>query len=145
MDRWLHSGFLRKNTAFITLFILYFTLLFSQPAASMPAYPGIVQGVKPDGSAIQLHIRGAEHFNWMEDSNGYTVVEVHGWYQYTGLATDGSLKANVDVYREGSYITTTANDGAYTDATNLKGGGSHTHNVCNQGTTVSSNILNTSF
>ena len=145
MDRWLQSGSRRENTAFITLFVLYFTLLFSQPAASMPAFPGIVQGVQPDGSAIQLRIRGEEHFNWMEDTNGYTVVEIGGWYQYAELATDGSLKANVDVYRKNSYIATNANDGAYTDATNLKGGGSHTHKVCNQGTEVCSNITNTSF
>ncbi|MBT8063340.1 MAG: fibronectin type III domain-containing protein, partial [Gammaproteobacteria bacterium] len=61
------------------------------------------------------------------------------------LSWSGAVGANVDVYRDGAFVTTTANDGAYTDATNLKGGGSHTHMVCNEGTNVCSNVTNTSF
>jgi hypothetical protein len=51
----------------------------------------------------------------------------------------------VDVYRNGSKITTTSNDGAYTDATGNRGGGSYTHQVCEAGTTVCSNQTTTTF
>ncbi|WP_448547555.1 S8 family serine peptidase [Thalassotalea fusca] len=50
------------------------------------------------------------------------------------LSWNGATTSNVDIYRNGSKITTTANDGSYTDATGRRGGGSFTYNVCEAGT-----------
>jgi hypothetical protein len=43
--------------------------------------------------------------------------------QYADLAWSGATSTNVDVYRDGGFVMTTANDGAYTDVTGQKGGG----------------------
>lgn len=49
------------------------------------------------------------------------------------LAWSGAAGANVDVYRDGSLITTTTNDGTYTDNTGQNGGGTLTYEVCEEG------------
>ena len=93
MDRWLQRANGRHNQALISVFIFVFTLVFSGFAAAMPAYPGPVLEQQPDGSNIELRIKGDEHFNWMEDANGYTVIRQNGWYQYAQLDQNGNLSA----------------------------------------------------
>ncbi|WP_137168052.1 S8 family serine peptidase [Salinimonas lutimaris] len=44
--------------------------------------------------------------------------------------------SQVDIYRNGNLAVTTANDGAYTDSLNVKGGGSYQYQVCEAGTSV---------
>lgn len=46
------------------------------------------------------------------------------------LAWVGAQTGNVDVFRNNSRVTVTANDGAYTDATGLSGSGTLTYRVC---------------
>ena len=58
--------------------------------------------------------------------------------QHADLTWSGA-SANVDVYRDGTNIATTTNDGAYTDNTGQKGGGSATYQVCETGTATCSN------
>lgn len=55
------------------------------------------------------------------------------------LTWSGATSTNVDVYRDGSVIVTTANDGFYTDNTGQNGGGTITWKVCEAGTTTCSN------
>lgn len=61
------------------------------------------------------------------------------------LTWDGATSTNVDVYRNGSLITTTANDGAFTDATDNRGGATYEHQVCEAGTNTCSNVTTTTF
>ena len=51
----------------------------------------------------------------------------------TDLTWSGATGGTVDIYRDGAFLTSTSNDGAYTDATNFKGGGSLTYQVCEPG------------
>lgn len=63
--------------------------------------------------------------------SAYKVKGKKRWdYSWSGAST-----TNVDIYLDGSVATTTTNDGAYTLVTNQKGGGSHTHKVCEAGST----------
>jgi PKD repeat protein len=55
------------------------------------------------------------------------------------LAWSGASGTSVDIFRDGARITTTANDGAHTDNTGLRGGGSLTYKVCEAGTSTCSN------
>ena len=58
----------------------------------------------------------------------------------------GATTANVDIYLDGSVAATTANDGAYTLNSSSKGSGSHSHRVCEAGsTTACSATVNTTF
>jgi hypothetical protein len=65
--------------------------------------------------------------------------------QRTDLAWGGSSAGSVDVYRDGKRIAITANDGAYTDAINRKGGGSYIYKICEATTRTCSNQLTIQF
>lgn len=59
----------------------------------------------------------------------------------TDLTWSGASGTNVSIFRDNALVATTANDGAYTDATGQKGGGSYTYRVCEAGTsTCSANV-----
>lgn len=73
--------------------------------------------------------------------NGYKVKGV----KIADLTWTGAASASVDVYRDGAVVATTANNGAYTDDTGLKGGGTHTYRVCEAGTTTCSANVVVSF
>ena len=64
--------------------------------------------------------------------------------KYVDLSWAGATTASVDIYRNGSIVATTQNDGQYTDTIGGKGGGSYTYQVCEAGTStcsVESNVL----
>lgn len=61
------------------------------------------------------------------------------------LTWSGATSENVDVYRNGAFIATTANDGAHTDNINQKGSGTFTYKICEAGTSVCSNESVISF
>ncbi|NOZ94873.1 MAG: PKD domain-containing protein [Acidobacteria bacterium] len=63
---------------------------------------------------------------------------------YADLAWSGASGADVDVYRDGAFITTTANDGAYTDVAG-RGAGTFVYKVCEAGTNVCSNEVTVTF
>jgi PKD repeat protein len=67
-----------------------------------------------------------------------TAYKVRG-LQKADLEWLDATSTNVDVYRDGAIITTTANDGFYTDNIDQRGGGSYTYKVCEAGTTTCSN------
>jgi subtilisin family serine protease len=65
--------------------------------------------------------------------------------QNADLSWSGASSTNVDLYRNGAKITTTANDGAHRDNIGKKGGGSYTYKVCEAGTATCSNDANVNF
>ena len=73
-----------------------------------------------------------------------TFYKVRGT-QTADLIWSGATSTNVDVYRNGIVVTTTANDGAYTDSTDQKGGGSATYQICEAGTTTCSSEVTGSW
>ena len=74
-------------------------------------------------------------------ANGYKVKGRHN----IDLSWSGATSTNVDIYRDGVLIATTANDGAYTDSTNNRGGGSYTYSVCEAGTSTCSDSVTVNF
>jgi hypothetical protein len=66
--------------------------------------------------------------------------------QTVDLSWTGATSANIDVYRDGVVITTTTNDGFYTDSTgNRRGNVRYTYKVCEQGTQNCSNEVTVRF
>lgn len=65
--------------------------------------------------------------------------------QPVNLAWSGATGAQVDLYRNGSLVTATANDGAYTDNLNARQHGTYTYRVCLTGTTTCSNDAGVTF
>ena len=74
-------------------------------------------------------------------ANGY---KVQGRWR-TDLSWSGADSSNVDIIRNGSLLTTVSNTGAYTDATNFRGGGSLTYQVCEAGTSTCSDSVTVIF
>jgi hypothetical protein len=64
--------------------------------------------------------------------------------KYADLAWSGAVSANVDVYRNGTLVTTTPNDGTYTDKP-PKSVTSATYKVCEAGTSICSNDVTVSW
>ena len=60
------------------------------------------------------------------------------------LTWSGGVSTTVDVYRDGSVIVTTPNDGAHTDTIG-KGSGTHTYKVCEVRTTTCSPAVSVSY
>lgn len=67
-------------------------------------------------------------------SSGYKSRGVH----HIDLDWSGATGGSVDIVRDGAVLTTTANDGAYTDNTGNKGGRTYIYAVCESGTSVCS-------
>jgi N-acetylmuramoyl-L-alanine amidase len=65
--------------------------------------------------------------------------------QKADLAWSGADSTDVDVYRDGTVIATTANDGSYKDNIDQRGGGSYRYQVCEAGTNTCSNEATVSF
>jgi hypothetical protein len=69
---------------------------------------------------------------------------VHGG-QAVDLSWSGATSGNVDIYRNGVLIVTTANDGFYTDSIGAKGHATYTYRVCNAGSNTCSNQATVTF
>ncbi|BDX07988.1 S8 family serine peptidase [Planctobacterium marinum] len=65
--------------------------------------------------------------------------------QVVDLSWTGATSNNVDVYRDGSMIATTSNDGAYTDNLNVKGGGSYTYQICEEASSTCTTTVTVTF
>lgn len=74
-------------------------------------------------------------------ATGYKVKGV----QHTDLTWSGASGTNVDVFRNGTKVVTTANDGAHTDNVGAKGGGSYVYKLCEAGTSTCSNEVTVTF
>ena len=73
-----------------------------------------------------------------------TAYKVRG-AQHADLAWSGTASTSVIVHRDDAEVATTANDGAYTDITGSKGGGTATYQVCETGTLNCSNSVSASW
>ncbi len=61
------------------------------------------------------------------------------------LTWSGATSTSVDVFRDGVRVTTTANDGFYTDSPGGRGGGSYTYKVCQADTSTCSADVSVSY
>ncbi len=84
-----------------------------------------------------------------EPPSGGIVLSATGYKvqgrQHADLTWSGATSSSVDVFRNNVKITTTANNGAYTDAIGQRGGGSYTYRICEAGSSVCSNQVTVSF
>ena len=70
-------------------------------------------------------------------ANSYKVKGI----KHADLTWTGALGSDVDIYFDDSPLATSNNDGAYTDNIGTRGGGSHSYQVCEAGTSTCSNIV----
>jgi subtilisin family serine protease len=65
--------------------------------------------------------------------------------KHADLSWSGATSTQVDIHRDGALLATVANSGAYTHSTNERGGGSHTYQVCEAGTSTCSDEVVASY
>ncbi len=70
-----------------------FAMVLPHLTLAIPASPQPFTVRQPDGTAITLHVRGDEYFNWWEDLEGYTVVRDGDRYLYAQRDAKGELVA----------------------------------------------------
>jgi hypothetical protein len=66
-------------------------------------------------------------------------------FHVADLAWSGATSGLVDIVRDGTILTTTANDGAWQDSTGNKGTRSYVYRVCAAGTNTCSNDVTLVF
>lgn len=66
-------------------------------------------------------------------------------FQKADLTWSGATSTDVDIYRDGALLVTTANDGAHRDHIDNRGKGSYTYQVCEAGTSTCSSEATVTF
>ncbi len=67
-------------------------LLFNINLLAVPAYPGLIEFRQPDGTIINIYLKGDEKINWAETPDGYTIlVTKDGEYQYAVTDANNDL------------------------------------------------------
>ena len=74
------------------LISLTFALLtgFALNLMAVPAAPFLITFAQPDGSTFQAHLRGDEHFSWIETENKQVLVQskASGYFEFALLKRD---------------------------------------------------------
>ena len=78
----------------VALGLLMTLVLPMRTALAIQAAPFSYTQLQPDGTQITLYQRGDEHFNWMEDRDGYTVVNNNNRFEYAVRGPSGRLNPN---------------------------------------------------
>ena len=94
-----------------------------------------------DSSSQDVTVSEAVSGDVTLSATGYKVRGRH----HIDLTWSGATSTEVDVYLDGTLLTTTANDGEYTHSTSNVGGGSYTFQVCEAGTSTCSNEATVTF
>ena len=63
---------------------------FAMNLMAVPAAPFLVTFAQPDGSTFQAHLRGDEHFSWIETENKQVLVKskASGYFEFAILKRD---------------------------------------------------------
>jgi len=82
-----------KVTKMLTVVIMAITLFASSLSANaVPAYPGLISFMQPDGSTIRIYLKGDEKVKWAETEDGYSILfNAQGYYEYAVTDSKGDL------------------------------------------------------
>ena len=63
---------------------------FAMNLMAVPAAPFLITFAQPDGSTFQAHLRGDEHFSWIETENKQVLVQskASGYFEFALLKRD---------------------------------------------------------
>ncbi|MDA3866747.1 MAG: hypothetical protein PF489_08380 [Salinivirgaceae bacterium] len=67
-------------------------LILAQAAQAVPAWPHLMNYKLPDGTTIELTIKGDEKIRWAETKDGYSLLlNKEGFYEYAKLNENGDM------------------------------------------------------
>ena len=62
-------------------------------AAKVPAYPGMIERVQPNGDTIRTYLRGDERMHWLMTEDGWQIKENKcGWLVYVKQNCKGGIR-----------------------------------------------------
>jgi hypothetical protein len=102
-----------------------------------------------DSRTAVITVNGQRHTVYQDPALAYPInLSVYAYKirseKYAELTWSGAKSTSVDVYRDGSVIATTPNDGAYTHGPFMEGK-SATYRLCETGTSICSNRVTVKF
>lgn len=113
----------------LTAATAYWYQVRARNAVGNSAYSNTAQVTTDPAASISLGLAGYK-------DKGKHVVD---------LTWSGAVAANVDIIRDGAYLLTVSNSGAYSDHTGQKGAWTYTYRVCEAGTENCSPIQSITF
>ena len=64
----------------------------AQAPARVPAYPGLIERVQPNGDTLRTYLRGDERMHWAMTEDGWQIIETEkGWIKYAKLNRKGEV------------------------------------------------------
>ena len=82
------------------LICLTFAMLtgFALNLMAVPAAPFLITFAQPDGSTFQAHLRGDEHFSWIETENKQVLVKskASGYFEFALLKRDDKNRLELE-------------------------------------------------
>lgn len=66
-----------KKILFILTICAFYTAGYAKvpPRRGVPAYPGVIERVQPDGDTLQTYLRGDERMHWSMTLDGWQIKE----------------------------------------------------------------------
>lgn len=84
-----------RRLIYILLLAISVTLVAQQRPSRVPAYPGVIERVQPNGDTIYVRLHGDEHQHWMTLADGKTLVKENkkGYICYAKQKKNGKVVA----------------------------------------------------
>lgn len=71
-------------------------IFWNMPVSSMPAFPGDISYVQPDGTIVKYKLKGDEHHHWMESIDGHILKKAdNGFLVYAQEADEQIVASSV--------------------------------------------------
>ncbi len=86
------------------------------PTTAIPAYPGIVNIVQPDGTELSIRVIGDEFFRYRTTSDGYHIAQYSdGFYYYyqDGMHSSATTRSSLGLVRANNPSSRTAEERAF--------------------------------
>ncbi|MCO5265245.1 MAG: hypothetical protein M9948_05115 [Lentimicrobium sp.] len=78
----------------LLLLICLAELLITTSTFGVSVSKQAVQVYQPDGSKIECYASGDEYYNFLEDKDGFTIVQASDGYYYYGISENGMVVAS---------------------------------------------------
>ena len=84
-----------KRLIYILLLAMSIAVVAQQRPARVPAYPGPIERVQPNGDTIYIQLHGDERKHWMTLADGKTLVKENkkGYICYAKQKKNGTIVA----------------------------------------------------
>ena len=90
---------------------------FAMNLLAVPAAPFLITFAQPDGSTFKAHLRGDEHFSWIETEKKQVLVKskASGYFEFALLKRDDKnhlelVPSGIPVIKRGQSVLRSAND-----------------------------------